>query len=562
MGVSVAPRSRASHVPDQTERRRRYKSPSLLTAPHIISNFSGGGYQDRRLGATMASTSAATTAGSREDRIRQALEQVSSGVSVPAAAKHFDIPPSTLYRHRKGGIKRRGGQTVFSAEQEKVFVLHLMTLSDFLIPWAPKELCKYIQYFLDSRGLKEPRFSRNRPGRDWAAGFMKRHDDVLKKRTVVPIIPRKGCMDADDLKLFFDRLRPQLTDPELKPEWILNFDETNLVNNPGSSVAIVRRSEKQKAALMVKHGKEGWSVMFAGTASGRMLPPYVVFKSAAKIPTVNPKWTEPLPPPLCYYDASSSGWFKKAQFERWFKAVVLPWAEEDPSAKKLIIGDNLSSHFSDPVMDLCLAKGISFKAFPANSTHLLQPLDVACFGPIKRQWRQVLSDWRGQTKGGGSLNKVEFVKRVAELLPLINCSNLTSGFKASGIWPFNFEEARKRLPAKQQGVLDQSGSDLVQFLKDKMSDEKPGPSQLTKKRPPPGTDLQNRDVNACLEFMLQRVEMMEQPAPPTPAKRKRGRPRKTTAAKPKPKPATRSKKAQARKRDSRGCFVKLTRCDM
>ena len=92
-------------------------------------------------------------------------------------------------------------------------------------------------------------------------------------------------MDADDFKLFFDRLRPQLTDPDLKPEWILNFNETNLVNNPGSSVAIVRRSEKKKAALMMKNGKEGWFVMFAGTASGRMLPPYVVFKCAVKIPT-------------------------------------------------------------------------------------------------------------------------------------------------------------------------------------------------------------------------------------------------------------------------------------
>ena len=117
-------------------------------------------------------TSTATTAGTRDERIRQALDQVANGVSVAAAAKHFDIPPSTLYRHRKGRVKRRGGQTVFSAEQEKVFVLHLMTLSDFLVPWAPKELCKYIQYFLDSRGLKVPRFSQNRPGRDWAAGFL------------------------------------------------------------------------------------------------------------------------------------------------------------------------------------------------------------------------------------------------------------------------------------------------------------------------------------------------------------------------------------------------------
>ena len=510
--------------------------------------------------ASMTSTSTATTAGTRDERIRQALDQVANGVSVPAAAKHFDIPPSTLYRHRKGRVKRRGGQTVFSAEQEKVFVLHLMTLSDFLVPWAPKELCKYIQYFLDSRGLKVPRFSQNRPGRDWAAGFLKRHDDVLKKRTAVPIIPRKGCMDADDLKLFFNRLKPQLTDPDLKPEWILNFDETNLVNNPGSTVAIVRRSEK-KAFRLVKNSKEGYSVMFAGTASGRMLPPYIVFQSSAKTPTVQPKWTEPLPPPLCYYDASSSGWFKKAQFERWFKAVVLPWAAEDPSAKKLIIGDNLTSHFCDPVMDLCLEKGISFKALPANSTHLLQPLDVACFGPIKRQWRQVLNDWRGRTRGGGSLTKVEFVKRVAELLPHINCSNLTSGFKASGIWPFNFEEARKRLPAKQQGVLDQSGSELVQFLENKLLDEKPGPSHIMQTRPPPGTDLQHRDVNACLEFILKQVEWMnlDQPAPEPPGKKKL-RSRKPRRAKSKPDPKKKTQ-AKAQKRDARGCFVKLTRCD-
>ena len=116
MGESVAPRSRVSHVPAQTLRRRRYKSPSLLTLTYIISNSDGGGYQARRLGASMASTSAATTAGTRDERIRQAMEQVSNGVSVPSAAKHFDILPSTLYRHRKGGIKRRGGQTVFLAE--------------------------------------------------------------------------------------------------------------------------------------------------------------------------------------------------------------------------------------------------------------------------------------------------------------------------------------------------------------------------------------------------------------------------------------------------------------
>ena len=93
-------------MPVKAMRRRRYIRAVLSNLTFYISNFGGGGGQDRRIEAAMASTSAATTAGTRDERIRLAVEQVSNGSSVPAAAKHFNIPSSTLYRHRKGGIKR------------------------------------------------------------------------------------------------------------------------------------------------------------------------------------------------------------------------------------------------------------------------------------------------------------------------------------------------------------------------------------------------------------------------------------------------------------------------
>jgi hypothetical protein len=35
-----------------------------------------------------------------------------------------------------------------------------------------------------------------------------------------------------------------------------------------------------------------------------------------------------------------------------------------------------------------------FCFLPENSTHILQPLDVAVFAPLKRRWRDVLEKWK------------------------------------------------------------------------------------------------------------------------------------------------------------------------
>ena len=50
---------------------------------------------------------------------------------------------------------------------------------------------------------------------------------------------------------------------------------------------------------------------------------------------------------------------------------------------KLLIGDNLTSHMSAEVIELCKENNIKFVCFPPNSTEKLQPLDVGFFGPMK-----------------------------------------------------------------------------------------------------------------------------------------------------------------------------------
>lgn len=54
----------------------------------------------------------------------------------------------------------------------------------------------------------------------------------------------------------------------------------------------------------------------------------------------------------------------------------------------VLIGDNLSSHISIKVLELCEHNNILFSVcLPPNNTHLTQPLDVTFFGPMKKLWR-------------------------------------------------------------------------------------------------------------------------------------------------------------------------------
>ena len=117
-------------------------------------------------------------------------------------------------------------------------------------------------------------------------------------------------MESEVIRAFFDRLKLQLTGTEaLSSSCILSFDETNLTNNPGSKLAIVRRGQKNNRRVM-NHSKTGFSMMFAAAGDGTLLPPYVVFKSQSKSGTVSPKWMEGCPSPFAEYDTSEFGVFK------------------------------------------------------------------------------------------------------------------------------------------------------------------------------------------------------------------------------------------------------------
>ena len=129
----------------------------------------------------------------------------------------------------------------------------------------------------------------------------------------------------------------------------------------------------------------------------------------------------------------------------------------------MIIGDNLSSHFSHLVVTEAANHNIRFVTLPPNTTHLCQPLDVAIFRPVKIAWRNILDNWRRESRIKGSIPKNQFPALLKSLCDRLSADNLVAGFRASGIFPLDRKEVLKRLP---QGNQDPGGASTSEILND------------------------------------------------------------------------------------------------
>ena len=148
------------------------------------------------------------------------------------------------------------------------------------------------------------------------------------------------------------------------------------------------------------------------------------------------------------YNRSSSGWFDGPIFVDWFKKVIIPhWKNTD--GVKCLIGDNLVSHLSMEVIELCEKHSIRFCFLPPSSTHLLQPLDVSVFASLKKSWRKALLEWKLRSQNAyRSLPKTMFPAQLSLALDGISdiSANVLSGFRKCGIIPLNRDEALSQLP--------------------------------------------------------------------------------------------------------------------
>ena len=295
----------------------------------------------------------------------------------------LNIPRSTLHNKLKKKYTQKPGRpTVLNDEEELSIAEHLLATADWGFPFDGMDIMMLVKSYLDKIGRTVALFKNNLPGPDWLESYLKRHSDMLRMRLCQNISRKRAGVSKTAVIEYFNNL--QVTLEDIPPQNIINYDETNLSDDPGRKKVVVKRGTNPERIM--NSSKSSTSLMLAGTAAGELLPVYVVYKSEKL-------WDIENGPNGARYNRSKSGWFDNACFEDWFQVVAFPFCKRK-SGRCVVIGDNLSSHFSPEVIKLCNENNISFCCLPPNSTHLCQPLDVSFFRPMKTKWRTISADYK------------------------------------------------------------------------------------------------------------------------------------------------------------------------
>ena len=392
--------------------------------------------------------------------MNRAVRAVNRGVSFGRAAATNNVPKSTLHRKiRNPDQKRYGGQLALSTQTEERIVDIINQVALWKVPFDGFDVRLLVKHFLDKEKIKHRKFKSNLPGLDWLRSFMKRHKLVMRQSDNVK--PQRFEINEEEMNNFYNNLEETLRD--VPPSNIFNFDETNLADDPARRKCIVRRGFR-RVESKVLNSKAGFSVMFAGSANGFYLPPMVVYKVLSG--NIFSYWTNGGPAGTAY-GGTPSGWFNTSMFENWFFKVFLPHARSLQGVK-VLIGDNLSCHFSMEVIRSCQDNNIRFTTLIPNTTHMLQPLDVAVFRPLKRIWRKVLEDWKKETRSSRPLTKNLFPLKLKQVFTQLKEEHLISGFRATGIFPLKREKGIDMLPGKQipTNIQQSLSSSAVKILRD------------------------------------------------------------------------------------------------
>lgn len=222
-----------------------------------------------------------------------------------------------------------------------------------------------------------------------------------------------------------------------KPHLWYNSDETNMSSMSSSNRVLCSKGAKSVNKVVLDNDKQNYTIQTCCNAVGDFLPHYVLFKGK----NIYNTWIEN-GHENCVFNCSPSGWMETDQFQVWFRQVFIE-NTKSLSEPKLLILDGHKSHITLEIVNLARENNIHIVCLPPHSTHILQPLDVAVFKPVKSAWRKIVHE---HNKGDESaekfrnIDKGEFTRLLKKLIQSGKAflrSHAVAGFESTGIYPIN-----------------------------------------------------------------------------------------------------------------------------
>ena len=364
------------------------------------------------------------------------------GVSVKAASERFGIPRSTLRDRLKGdgpveetAAPRLGRAAIMSEEFEKDLAERVMYLSKVFYGVTTDKIASVAFEFAERQQINH-RFNRTtrKAGRDWIKSFMRRNPEVTVRKPENLSLARIEAVNRKNLRTFFDNLAEIIGSGNFTPHRIFNVDETGLsAVVTGGKVVAAKGAKRVGRVASGERGKTTTAICCV-SAAGEAVPPMLIFGGRKRL---KPELLDGCPTGTVG-GVSDNGWVSAELFLRWFEHFV-SHVGPSPQRRFLLLMDNHSSHVSMELVCEARKHGVEIVTLPPHTSHILQPLDVAVYGPLKKAWhRQV--QYHHDTHPGERICDGDVGKlfgRAYDIAVKTNYHSIISGFRSTGICPYN-----------------------------------------------------------------------------------------------------------------------------
>ncbi|XP_045767620.1 MFS-type transporter clz9-like [Maniola jurtina] len=369
-----------------------------------------------------------------EDNLVSAVRAVQSGrLSTYKAAERYKIPRRTLRNHlQTGSLKKTlGRKFILSDDQEADLVSGILRFAEIGLPVTPLILRRLVYKFCQLHNIKHNFNQHARAaGKHWLKTFLQRNPEISRRKAQFknPARPQKFKKNiVDD---HFKRLNEIYDSLDLKshPEKIYSMDEKGCRLTIHHQKTVLAKKGAKRVHLQSSEHAESVTIAGCVNALGSVIPPMIIFKGKR----LKPELYDNLPPGSLV-EKSTKGCMTNELFKEFLKHL----ARYKSAGKCLLIFNGAACHLDLSTVEVADSLDISLYCLPSNTTHELQPLRKAVYRSFEHHWDAEVLSFIEQNPDE-ELTKARFNTILSNVWSkCMTHNNITSGFKATGLFPLN-----------------------------------------------------------------------------------------------------------------------------
>lgn len=356
--------------------------------------------------------------------------------SIRKCAYAFNVPLTTLSKRlstRTSRSKSHESQKILSTAEEQTLLKAITRLSKSGYPITlllTRDLAEEIRlsrFRLSSTPTSYPPL-----GKRWLDRFRKRYPELKTVYSRALDANRFEGVNYPVVNAYFDALTDLFLENPYPSDAIFNVDETGFaLGTTLPSKVLIKRGDT--TAFKKISGRQEWiTVIECIGASGVALPPLLIFKAKH----TNTAWIPASTPEKWKFSTSNSGWTSDNHAYEWLTTLFEPETRRNDGKRRLLLLDGHGSHLTARFIAFCLDKNIDLVCLPPHTSHLLQPLDVGVFSPLKRALSAEIEKlFRLDTR---RIPRIEWTEAyITARAKAFTSRSIESSFRASGIYPLS-----------------------------------------------------------------------------------------------------------------------------